>query len=74
MRAPYGEHDVAIKQRGFACQVVLNAEFNAQRSRSEEVDLGRNSELGRQQSGHVAPEADPGQATNVGVNDHQPVA
>ena len=46
MRATYGELIGAIEQRGFTRQVVLNAEFNAQRGWADEVDLGRTSELG----------------------------
>jgi hypothetical protein len=74
MRATYGEHIGAIEQPGFTCQVVLNAEFNAERSWADEVDLGGTPEVGNEQSGDVASEADSGQATDVSVNNHRPLA
>jgi hypothetical protein len=41
MRATYREHIDVIEQCDFTCQVVLNAEFNPERSRADEVDRGR---------------------------------
>ena len=67
--APHREHKLTIKQPCFACPVVLHTESDAERSRAEEVNLGRNSQFGGQQSGDGAAEPDPSQATNVAVDD-----
>jgi len=72
MGTTYGEQIGAIEQHDFACQVALDAEFCAKRSWVDEVNLGWTSELGSQQTGDIAPEADPGQATNMVVNNHRP--
>jgi hypothetical protein len=46
MRATYREHIGAIKQCDFIRQVVLNTEFNPERSRADKIDRGRIPELG----------------------------
>ncbi|HEY1651049.1 MAG TPA: hypothetical protein VGG09_04125 [Acidimicrobiales bacterium] len=71
--ASHREDDLTIEQLGSACRVVFHAERDLERRWAEEVDLGGNSQFGRQQPGDVTAEPDPGQATNVALDDDQPV-